>query len=389
MLTCQKQLFSIPDEVSYLNCAYMSPNAEPVELAGYHAVARKNLPFEITIPDFFEPVAKLKQLSAKLIGAADPDRVAIIPSVSYGMANVVRNVKITAGQNIVMVEEDFPSDFYAWKRLADEHDAEVRLVSAPVFPLGTGASRGKTWNERILEAIDDKTVAAAIPHVHWADGTLFDLEAIRIKTRKVGAMLVVDGTQSVGALPFDMQKIQPDALVCAGYKWLLGPYGLGFAWYGENFDHGAPIEESWINRVNSDDFQSLVNYRDEYRPGASRYSMGESSQFIAVPMLSAALELLMDWGVENIQQYAFHLSQPYFERFVKQGCWMEDLPYRSSHLAGVRLPDGIDLQALKSAVAELDVYVSFRGNALRISTHLFNKEEDFQKLENALKKVLM
>lgn len=388
MLTCQKHLFSIPDETAYLNCAYMSPNAKPVEEAGYHAVARKNLPYKITIPDFFEPVEKLRALFAKLIGSTDRERVAIIPSVSYGMATVIRNVKIQAGQNIVMVEEDFPSDYYAWKQLAEANGAEVRMVKAPAFSISTKECRGKQWNENILEAIDDKTVAAAIPHVHWADGTRFDLEAIRLKTRESDALLIVDGTQSVGALSFDLNTIQPDALICAGYKWLLGSYGLGLAWFGERFDHGKPVEESWINRIQSEDFQALVKYQDRYRPKAGRYNMGESSQFIAVPMLTAALELLMGWGIDFIQHYARQLSEPYFEKFKAMGCRMEDLPYRSSHLAGVRLPDGVNVEDLKNRLNALKVYVSFRGNALRVSTHVFNKEEDFQKLESALKEVL-
>lgn len=389
MLTCQKYQFSLPDEVSYLNCAYMSPNAEVVELAGYHAVAKKNLPFEIFVPDFFEPVARLKQLFARLIHAADPERVAIIPSVSYGMAGVVKNVKVKPGQNIVMVGEVFPSNYYAWKRLADEKGAEIRLVKAPAFPIPAGHSRGETWNRSLLEAIDCQTVAAALPHVHWADGTRFDLEAVRRRTREVGALLVVDGTQSVGALPFDMRTIQPDALICAGYKWMLGPYGLGVAWYGEYFDDGTPIEENWINRLDSENFQGLVNYQEAYRPKANRYCMGENSQFISVPMLSAALELQLEWGVENIQEYAVRLSEPYFEQFEKMGCWVEKLSYRSGHLAGLRLPEGVDLEGLKTAVAEAGVFVSFRGNAMRVSTHVFNNQEDFERLAGVLKSFLI
>ncbi len=388
MLACQKHLFSLPDEIAYLNCAYMSPNAESVELAGYHGVAKKNLPFEVGIPDFFEPADKLRRLFTQLIHGEDAERVAIIPSVSYGMAAVVKNVEAKPGQNIVVIEEIFPSNYYPWKRLADETGAEIRLVKAPGFPLPAGQSRGEIWNRSLLEAIDDQTVAAALPHVHWADGTLFDLEAVRRKTREVGALLVVDGTQSVGALPFDLKKIEPDALICAGYKWLLGPYGLGLAWYGEYFDEGAPVEENWINRLDSQNFQALVNYQPAYRPKAQRYSMGENSQFIAVPMLTAALELVLGWGVQNIQDYAGALSAPYFERLRKMGCWVENEGHRSGHLTGVRLPAGVNPEGLKTAAAEAGVFVSFRGNAVRVSTHVFNNEQDFERLTAVFEKFL-
>ena len=136
--------------------------------------------------------------------------------------------------------------------------------------------------------------------VHWADGTIFDLEKIRKKTKEVGALLIIDGTQSVGAMPFDVNKIKPDALVCAAYKWLMGPYGSAFCYYGEAFDNGFPIEESWINRKNSEDFSQLINYQEDYSEGARRYNVGQQSNFINVAMLTAAINQLNSWGVDNI-----------------------------------------------------------------------------------------
>jgi selenocysteine lyase/cysteine desulfurase len=378
MLTCQKHLFSLPDDITYLNCAYMGPLPEPVEMAGYQGVARKTLPYEITVPEFFEPSENLQCLFAELIHADDPGRVALMPSVSYGIANVARNIRLTPGQKIVTVDEVFPSNYYSWKRLADENRALLQVVKAPLRLTG----RGREWNEKILEAIDYQTVAVALPHVHWADGTLFDLVAIRQRSREVGALLIIDGTQSVGALPFDAGEIQPDALLVAGYKWLLGPYGFGLAYYGPYFDDGTPIEENWINRLHSERFENLVNYQPAYRPGAQRYSVGESSQFVAVPMLTAALRLILDWGVENIQTYCRELTQPHLERLSEMGFWMEDARWRGSHLFGVRLPENVDIAMLKNEAAARKVFVSFRGDAVRISPHLYNNEYDMEQLIN-------
>ncbi len=380
-MTCQRDKFSLPDDVAYLNCAYMSPLPETVEMAGYQAVARKTLPYEIFPKDFFEPVANLKKQFAHLINADDFERIAIIPSVSYGMANVARNVKASPGQNIVLVEDIFPSNYYCWKRLSDESGAKLRIVQAP--PQGEG--RGAVWNERLLEAIDSQTVLVAVPNVHWADGTLFDLKALRQRSKEVGAMLVVDGTQSVGAMPFDVAEIQPDALVCAGYKWLLGAYGFGMAYFGENFDGGTPIEENWINRLDSHRFERLVDYQDEYQPKAHRYCMGENSQFISVPMQAAALDMILSWGVENIQAYARQLSEPYLAQLVSLGCWVEDAQWRGGHLVGVRFPKGVDLKMLQEKAAAAQVYVSFRGDSVRISTHVWNNERDFEKLMEVLR----
>ena len=137
----------------------------------------------------------------------------------------------------------------------------------------------------------------ALPHVHWTDGVRLDLEAIGRRAREVGAALVVDGTQSVGAMPFNVTSIQPDAVICAAYKWLTGPYSIGLAYYGQRYDDGVPSEETWIGRLGSEDFRRLVDYEDAYRPGAARYDVGECSNFVLIPMLIAAA--LRDEGDES------------------------------------------------------------------------------------------
>lgn len=349
-------------------------------MAGYQAIARKTMPYEILVPDFFEPVSRLKSLFAKLINASNPERIAIVPSVSYGISSVVKNVQIRTGQNVVVVDEIFPSNYYPWRRLTMENGAEIKVVKRPEILEG----RGRAWNERLLETIDHQTVAVAVPNVHWADGTWFDLAAVRKRANEVGALLIVDGTQSVGAMPFDVAAIQPDALVCGAYKWLLGPYSMGMAYYGERFDNGVPIEESWMNRLGSEHFENLTNYEHAYKPAAHRYNMGENSQFIAVPMLSTALELILEWGVENIQDYCKNLSAPYVERLIGLGFQIEEQAYRGSHLFGLRLPMTVNLESVKKATLQHGVYVSYRAGAMRISPHLYNEGKDFERLLEAV-----
>ncbi|MCB0562939.1 MAG: aminotransferase class V-fold PLP-dependent enzyme [Phaeodactylibacter sp.] len=375
MLHNQKHLFSIPDDIAYLNCAYMSPLLKSVEQAGYKAVQRKSWPYEIEIPDFFEPVQQLKQAFAQLVNAGSPNRIAVIPSASYGLATAARNLKLGAGDNIVLVEEQFPSNVYTWQRLAAEKGAELRFVPAPA-----DLPRCQRWNERILAAIDERTALVTLGHVHWADGTLFDLKSIRRRATEVGARLVVDGTQSVGALPFDVQEIKPDALICAGYKWLMGPYSLGLAYFGPAFDDGIPIEENWINRLHSEDFRNLVNYQPAYQPLAGRYSVGEQSNFILAPMQLRALQQLLEWGVPNIQAYCRELMCEPLQQLAELGCQVEPEAYRAHHLVGVRLPERMDMEHLKKAFQEQKVYVSMRGSAVRISCHLYNNERGLEKL---------
>ncbi len=376
MLTCQKSLFQLPESVSYLNCSYLSPQLRSVEAAGIAAVSGKNHPFAIQINDFFEPVQRLKRLFAQVIQTADNERIAIIPSVSYGMATVARNLQLQAGDNIIVAEDQFPSNIYAWQRLTENARANLRIVHAP-----DSAQRTQAWNDAILQHIDNQTRMVAIGSVHWTDGTLFDLKAIRQKTREIGALLVIDGTQSVGALPINVSDLQPDALICAGYKWLLGPYAIGLAYYGPHFDNGVPIEENWINRLHSEDFKNLVSYQSAYQPGAARYAVGEQSNFILVPMLIAALEQLLQWNVAAIQDYTRQLSAQPVAQLIEMGAQAEIAADRCGHLFGIRIQERhFDFQKLQAELAERQVFVSFRGNAIRVSPHVYNEAKDFEQL---------
>lgn len=383
MLTSKRSQFTLPPQVTYLNCGYMSPLLKDAEKAGINALRRKRTPFNIRPIDFFNESDVLRQEYAKLINVKEPQRLAIIPSVSYGMANVAKNLNIKKDQNIIIATDQFFSNYHPWKALCDETGASIKSIAAP----DEFIERGKKWNERILEAIDKNTKLVAIPNVHWVDGTRFDLIAIRKRTRDVGALLIIDGTQSVGALPFDLQKIQPDALVCGAYKWLLGPYSIGLAYYGEQFDNGKPIEESWMNRVGSENF-SDVSYKENYKPGALRYEVGEHSSFIHVAMLMKSIQQLNKWKPENIQEYAATITANSVTKLREKGFIIEDENWRGAHMFGVRLPKDADLEKAKASLLKHKVYVSVRSTSIRVSVNVFNTEKDLERLTKVLIKAL-
>lgn len=380
MLTCKYSRFTLPRNATYLNCAYMSPMLKAVEKAGLRGIRLKRNPADIHPSDFFTTTKLLRLGFAKLIHATDFNRIAIIPSASYGLATVASNLKISRGQHVLVAAEQFPSNYYAWETVCAEHGASIKVAS----PDNSGKERGKNWNTRILESINERTRAVAIAHAHWTDGTLFDLEAIRKRTRDVGALLVVDGTQSVGALPFNVQTIQPDALICAAYKWLLGPYGIGLAYYGEYFDEGKPIEENWINRLDSENFSALVNYESRYQPGALRYSVGEHSNFILVPMALKAVDQLNRWGTQSVQDYCKSITEPAITALRENGFVVEDIPYRASHLFGVRYPSEPNLEKVRERLHKNRIQLSVRGNAIRVSPNVYNDAGDLNRLVKVL-----
>jgi selenocysteine lyase/cysteine desulfurase len=383
-LSNQKHLFDIPEDVTYLNTAALSPAFKAIEEAGIQSVLKKNRPYLITGSDFFDPVIELRALFGQLIDIDHVDRIVTIPSVSYGLANVANNVTLKKGDEILIIDEQFPSNYYIWKKLTDQYDATLKVVKAP----DSQHHRGKLWNESILDSISENTALVAMGQVHWSNGILFDLKAIREKTRQHEALLIIDGSQSIGAFPFSIKEIQPDALIVAGYKWLFGPYGGAFGYYGAYFDHGNPMEENWINRIHSEDFAGLTEYQLEYKPMAQRYAVGESGSFIYVQMRIAALKQLLQWKPEEIQEYCKQLTKNYIAQLKDLGCSVEDDDARSHHMFGIELPEHLDIEILKQKFAEKQIYVSFRGHYLRISCHLFNTEKDFQVLVNCIESCL-
>ena len=386
MLKTQRHLVDLPRELHFLNAAYMSPLLRTVEAAGIEGLRAKRVPTRIGPASFFADADRVRQLVSTLVQARDVDataqRVALIPAVSYGMATIARNVELAKGQSVIVLGEQFPSHVYPWRQLARDVGATVQTVDAP-SRLGT-PGRGASWNERLMESIGRDTAIVAIPNVHWADGTVFELEAVGARCREVGAALVVDGTQSVGALPFDVDAVQPDALVCAGYKWLLGGYGMGVMILGDRFVDGRPLEENWIARAGSEDFGGLVEYEDAYAPGAVRFDVGERSNPILLPMLAAGLEQILAWTVGAIQERCEFLADRIVTGARQLGYGAEDAPARAGHLFGLAPPPGVSLAAVQEAMTAHNVSVSYRGAAIRVSPHVYNDERDVDALLTAL-----
>ncbi len=377
----KKHLFNIQEEITYLNTASLSPSFKSVEAAGIASVLEKSQPYKIPSSDFFDPVIELKSLFAKIINADDYNRIATIPSVSYGMATVTNNITLNAGDEILVIEEQFPSNIYAWTELAKQYDAKIVTVKQP----DTKTNCGELWNAAILDSITDKTAVVTMGNLHWANGTLFNLKAIREKTRAHNALLIVDGSQSVGAFPFSIKAIEPDALICAGYKWLFGPYGCAYAYYGSYFDNGKPLENNWASRLGSENLAGLTAYQEAYKPLANRYDVGESGSFIYTKMQIAALKEILQLTPESIQEYCKSIAKDAIKELKSLGCYIENDADRAHHLFGVEIPKHVNIQALQKELKQKHIYVSFRGNYIRVSCHLFNTVEDFNTFLNCMK----
>jgi len=377
ILENQRELFEIPQEVVYLNCAYMSPQLRPVREIGERAVARKSRPWEITPGDFFKDVEKTRALFARLVGA-DAEGVALIPSVSYGIAVAATNVKVEPRNNILILEDQFPSNVYAWRELAARKGAKLVAVPRPA---------DHDWTSAVLGHLNENTAVVAVPNCHWTDGSILDLARVGARAREAGAALVVDGIQSLGAHPFDVAEVGPDFLVASAYKWLLGPYGIGFMYVGEKYRHGVPIEHNWINRRGSEDFSGLVDYEEVLQPGARRYDFGERSNFVLLPMANEALRQILDWGVENVSDTIGRLTDLIEEEAKRHGIEAIPAKRRARHMVGLKLGSSAP-EDLATRLAEERIFVSVRGETVRVSPHLYNTAEDVDRLFAVLAEAL-
>lgn len=377
-LLCQRHLFDIPEDIAYLNCAYMSPLLRRVTEAGQRAVARKAHPWDITPADFFSEVAVARRRFAELLGdGAGEDDIAIVPAVSYGMAVACANLPLTRGQTVLLLDEEFPSVILPWRERAREAGATAVLLPRPA---------DDDWTRVILEAIDERTAVAALPALHWTDGALIDLPQVATRLREVGAALVVDATQSLGAMPFPLGAVRPDFLVAAAYKWLLGPYSLGFLYVAPQHQHGRPLEYNWITQMGSEDFTALTNYAREpvLQPGARRFDVGETSNFALMPMAIAALDQILEWGVPHIAETIAALTSRLVARAATLGLQAVPAARRAPHYVGLRFPGGVPSD-LPQRLATARVYASVRSRgALRVSPHVYNTEADIDRLIGAI-----
>ena len=378
MQSYPKSLFSLPDGMHYLNCAAKAPLLRAAEALGIAGLRRQIAPLAPGPDEYGRESEELRRCIADLINAS-PDRIAITPSVSYGVAIAAHNTRLARGQNVVIMEEEFPSDVYAWIERCRADGAELRSVPRPQ----NTATTASDWNAGLLGAIDAGTAVVNVSAVHWTDGVRFDLEAIGARAREVGALFVVDGTQSVGASHFDFERVRPDLLVCAGYKWLLGPYQIGFAAVGERLIDAEPFEYHWSNRAGSHD-TTTTNYRNEYEKGARRFDVGEHANYITVPMLTEGVRQAAAWGTDAIQAHCAALTGPLDGLSNDERLEVVPATERVAHIIGIRLIEPARMPAIMKSLNERRIRVSQRGRAIRISPHMYNTPEDIDALIDGL-----
>jgi selenocysteine lyase/cysteine desulfurase len=378
-LGSQRALFDVPSGVAYFNTAYNSPllNASRARLV--EGAGAKSHPWERPAADFFNDAERLRDLAAGLFGG-DADGYAVIPAASYGLSTAARALEPTlrAGDRILLLDEEFPSNVLPWRRVAQQTGAEIVTVPTP---------DDGDWTTATLERIVPGVRVAALSNCHWTNGARLDLVAIGEACRQAGAALVLDITQSWGAMPFDLAAVRPDFAVAAGYKWMLCPYGVSLMYVAPAWRDARPLEETWLARHGAENFAGLVNYSDAYMPGARRFDVGEKCTATLLPGAIAALEQLQAWSVAEISGTLETVNGRIQDKLEALGFTLPPPAERCPHMFGARMPTRFSGD-LVGALRDRRVFISQRGSAVRFAPHLHVTEDDVEQLFAALDQIL-
>lgn len=373
-----RHLYEIPDGIAYFNTAYNGPMLRASRIALEAAAGAKTRPWERRPANFFDQPDRLRSLAAGLFGAT-ADHYAIVPSASYGISTAARIMepRLGPGDRILLLDQQFPSNVTPWRRVAAESGASIATVPTPA---------NGDWTSAVLAMLDSSVKVASLPACHWTNGARIDLDRIGPACRANGTVLVLDTTQSLSAVPLDLATVQPDFMVAAGYKWMLAPYGFGLFYVDERWHDARPLEEGWLSRANAEDFARLVEYCDDYRVGARRFDVGETCVPTVHPGAIAALEQLGDWGISTIAETLGRITQLIADEVTPLGFEMIAPDYRSPHLLGIDCP--IPPGELVPRLAERNVFVSQRGQSVRIAPHLHITDADIDVLLTTIRETI-
>ena len=377
MLPSQRDLFDIPREVCYLNSASYSPLPLKTQQAAHAAVGRKGQPWRLDAGFAGRQHDRARIAAARLIGA-DPADIALIPSISYGVATAAKLLTIPRGGRVIVLENDHSSPVLEWQTRAGAQGFTVETVRQP----GDG-----DWTSAVLACIErpgaPAVSLASISSVHWSDGGLIDLEKVAAALRRHGALFLIDATQSAGVLPLDVRQLDPDFVIFPTYKWLLGPYGRAFLYVAKRHQDGTPLEQTSAGRRDVRAENAVYFTDTSYVGDASRFDMGERDHFIALEMAAIGMEMIAEWGAAAIAQRLAMLTERIAEGVRGFDVSMPERRLRAPHILSLGFKDGT-AKALVERLATEGIYVAPRLGRMRVSPHVFNDEADADRFVQAL-----
>lgn len=358
----------MPPATIYLDTAAHGPRLVAVHEAGQAALQAGAFPWRLDMQDWRASIEGVRAAAATVLDGTHADNsgdsVALVPSASYGLAIAARNLPLTRGEAVLVLDGQFPSNLLPWQQRCVEVGG--RVVAARRTP-------AVGWTDAVLELLrsDPGIRILALPHVYWHDGEMLDLDRIAEAAHAVGAALVLDLSQSLGALPVNLARWRPQFVVAVGHKWLLGPHGLAYLWAAPRWrEHGVSIEQHWSAFDGGDRWRFPVDAMAPLQAGARRFDAGGVADPLRLAMAAAALQQVNDWGVAWIAAQLRERTAGFATALRERGLheWVADVT--PAHFLGVRASAPEALVAVAAALPAAGIIATARHGVLRIAPHL-------------------
>lgn len=365
--------FQLADGLTYLNHAAVSPLPLPCrtrmeayvdELARFGAARYPDLPFGV--------LRRARDLGGRLLGAR-PDQVFIVRSTTQGLAVAATGIPFVEGDNLVLVEGEFPANIRPWLPLR-KRGVDIRFVPQ---------RDGRVLLDDLAAAVDARTRALSISFVQFSSGFRADLGAIAEICRKHDALFVVDAIQGLGVLPLDVRAMGIDFLSADSHKWMLGPEGVGLGYASDRaLEQIDQAVEGWFSVKKPFDFEDMDQ---PLRDSAARYEEG-AYNFVGISGMVGSLDLLTSIGTAALEKRLIELTDDLAHGLEGIGWTVLSPRATDAEKSGIlkTTREGLDMAVLERTLADRGVFVSVRGGALRVAPHGYNNLEDLHTLLAAL-----
>lgn len=367
-----REQMPVAEKWTYFDHAAVAPISGPAQLALRNWVEQAACEGDTVWLDWARQLKEARRAAAQLIGA-DTREIALVPHTTAGINLVAEGLDWQAGDNVVTLDDEFPSNLYPWMHL-ERLGVETRLVPT---------NSGHVELDQLDNYCDDRTRVVSVSWVGYANGCRRDLDSIAEIAHRHGALFFVDAIQGLGVFPLDVTKTPIDCLAADGHKWLLGPEGAGIAFLRrEVLSQLTPIGVGWNSVVHAGDFSRIEL---DLKQTADRYE-GGSHNMAGFLALGASLNLLLELGTENIAAAILEFTDRAAEQLTELGANVcsPRSEVSSSGILAVELP-GYDTNAVRNHCLEQGVAVACRAGRLRVSAHAYNDDDDLARLLEALR----
>jgi cysteine desulfurase / selenocysteine lyase len=367
-----RALFPICDEWIHFNHAGVAPMSVRVRAAVEH-VTQVMSEEGFDVDDYTETLGQLRSSLGGLVGVS-PDQVSITRGTAHGISLLARGLDWKDGDNVVGARLEYPANLFPWMATRDR-GVELRLVE----PVG-----GRVTAEAVLSLVDGRTRVVALSFVQFWNGYRIDLAEIGAECRKRGVILAVDGIQGLGVLPFDLESMNADFVAAGAGKWLTGPPGVGFtAWRPELLERIDPL------LVGTGSVEDRVNYFEptfKYA-GTARKFEESSVSWLDIAAFGAAVGLLLEVGIDVIEEHVLGLARRLAEGLVERGYdivepWPRE-PEECSGIVSFNRPGTTEVELLRDLKAA-GVICRTHRDFVRLSPHFYNTEEEVDRVLDVL-----